>query len=120
MSGLIDQAIEEIRVQYPYQEIIGGTVKTIRSLAVPFQTLSPSRGRLLDVGCGAFDETVVFPKIGFSCFVWDDFQDLWYRSSENLDPAPDFARCAEIEVHKQTDDYDLPWETGSFDVVTLN
>ena len=52
MSGLVEKAIEETRAGYPYPEILRETEETIRSLADSLQILSPSRGRLLDIGCG--------------------------------------------------------------------
>jgi SAM-dependent methyltransferase len=119
MSGLVEKAIEEMRTEYPYPEILKETEEIIRSLSAPLQNLSPNGGRLLDIGCGALDKTIVFQKIGFSCFGCDDFQDPWYRSSKNLDPLLDFARRAGVEVYTQTDDFELPWEYGSFDVVTV-
>jgi SAM-dependent methyltransferase len=119
VSGVIDQAIEEILANYPYPAIIKETGATIRSLAESLVKLTPDRGRLLDIGCGGLDKTIVFQNLGYSCFGCDDFQDPWYLSNENFDPVLEFARESGVDVHKLTDGYEIPWESGSFDVVTM-
>ena len=88
-------------------------------LRMILQALAPEGGRLLDIGCGALDKTIVFQRMGYSCFACDDFQDPWHSRSENLDPVLAYAKQAGVQVYAQDQHYTVPWEPESFDVVTI-
>ena len=115
----IDDIIREVRSCFPFPDIFDSTAETIKALAGVIQSQEPNGGRLLDIGCGALDKATVLQKMGYECSACDDFQDPWHRQKKNLDPVLEFARQCGVQVHAQGDDYSIPWEEGSFDVVTM-
>jgi SAM-dependent methyltransferase len=74
---------------------------------------------LLDIGCGALDKTTVLQKMGYESFGCDDFQDPWHRQQKNLDPILEYANKCGVQVQVQGDDYVIPWDEGSFDVILM-
>jgi SAM-dependent methyltransferase len=118
-SVAIDRAIEEIRAEYPFPEIIDETEDTIRTLAEALRHLAPSGSRLLDIGCGALDKATVYQKLGYVCYGCDDFVDPWHSRRENLDPVLAFANGVGVQVYTQREAFCIPWDEGSFDIVTI-
>lgn len=116
---MVAEAIEHVNALYPFPEIIKETAYTIEILALMLKRFAPDGGRLLDVGCGALDKTLVFQELGYDCCACDDFDDPWYRSRENLNPVLDLAKEVGIEVCVQGQGGSLPWDKESFDVVTI-
>ena len=116
---VVERAIRDVQAGYPFPGIFEETVDTVKALVNLLQNLAPIGGRLLDIGCGALDKTVVFQRTGYQCFACDDFQDPWHRRSENLDPVLAFAKELGVEVYSQVEDHTIPWEEASFDVVTI-
>lgn len=115
----IDDAIKDVRARFPFPEIYEHTEDTVRVLAGLLRELAPSGGRLLDIGCGAMDKTAVYQKIGFDCFASDDFLDYWHSREENQGPLLEFAHGVGIQVNIQAETLSIPWELGSFDIVTI-
>ena len=118
-KGAIDDVIREVQSAYPFPDIFDETVETIKTLAHVLQRFEPTGTLLLDIGCGALDKATVFQKMGYRCFACDDFKDPWHRQEKNLGPVLDFAARLGVQVHQQQEDYVIPWEKGSFDIVTL-
>ena len=117
--AVVHRALREVKTEYPFPEIIDETEDTVRSLAVALQHLAPPGSRLLDIGCGALDKAMVYKNMGYLCYGCDDFQDPWHSRSENMDPVLSCARGLAIQVYAQQDPFDIPWDEGSFDVVTI-
>lgn len=115
----VHRAIEAVRASYPFPDIYEDTEATIEVIADVLQNLAPNGGRLLDIGCGALDKPVVFQRMGFQCFACDTFQDPWHLHKDNLELVLAFAHEAGVEVCSQAEDLAIPWEKGSFDVVTI-
>ena len=115
----VERAIRDVRAGYPFPDIFEETADTVKTLANLLQNLGPTGGRLLDIGCGALDKTVVFQRSGYQCFGCDDFQDPWHRREENLEPVLSFAREVGVEVCVQGEDHTIPWDEASFDIVTI-
>ncbi len=119
-NGLgIDQVIRDVQSTYPFPEIIDEAADAILSLATVVCDLVPKGSRLLDIGCGAMDKTIVLQNLGYECFGCDDFLDPWHSNAENLDPVLAYARQSGVQVHVQDAHYTTPWELESFDAVTL-
>lgn len=75
--------------------------------------------RLLDVGSGPMDKAAVFSRLGFDCFAADDLSDPWHLTPGMRDAILDFGKKFDIAFHRQTpEDYSIPFENESFDVVT--
>jgi len=75
--------------------------------------------RLLDVGSGPMDKTAVFARLGFSAYAVDDLGDPWHRLPGMLEKILAFGKKMGVHFHLQTaDDYSIPFEENSFDVVT--
>jgi len=119
IDSYVSDIIGKVKEEYPFPEIIDETEHAIDFLASALQELASDRGRLLDIGCGALDKTIVFQRMGYACFGCDDFRDPWHARKENLDPVLKFAKEAGVQVYAQDDHYTIPWEPESFDVVTL-
>jgi SAM-dependent methyltransferase len=115
----IRQIISDVKQEYPFPDIIEETADTIQVLAEALDKLAPNGGRLLDIGCGALDKTIVFQEMGYECFGCDDFQDPWHSLQENLDPVLACAKRAGVQVHAQDEHFTIPWDQESFDLVTL-
>lgn len=74
---------------------------------------------LLDVGSGPMDKTAVFARLGFETYAADDLSDPWHQSPGVKDSILSFADRNGIKFHLQTpENYTIPFERGSFDVVT--
>ena len=119
MRVSIQQTIRKVQTKYPFPDIFEDTEATINVVAKVLRDMAPPGGRLLDIGCGALDKPTVFQELGYSCFACDTFQDPWHLHSDNLEVVLDFAREVGVEVYSQGEDYTVPWEEGSFDVVTV-
>ena len=119
LNNIIDDAIEEIRDEFPFPEILEETIDTIKPIAALLQAQMPTGGRLLDLGCGALDKAMVYQKLGYQCCCADDFQDAWHRNPNNLNPVVAFAKSLGIEVYEQSEPFAVPWENESFDIVTI-
>ena len=100
-KAVIDQAIAEVRIGFPFPEIIRETEDTISRLAALLFELVPQGGRLLDLGCGALDKATVYQKIGYQCFACDDFLDPWHSRRENLGPVLTFPQALGVQVYAQ-------------------
>ena len=111
--------IEKVKKEYPFPEIIEDTEDAIRFLASALRESAPDGGRLLDIGCGALDKTIVFQRMGYSCFGCDDFRDPWHAHKENLEPVLAYAKETGVQVYAQDNHFTLPWDLESFDVVTM-
>lgn len=115
----VETAIQDIKATYPFPDIFEDTEDTIRVLGDVLRELGPTSGRLLDIGCGALDKPAVFQHMGFECFACDTFQDPWHLTKDNLERVLSFAEGAGIEVFSQTNGLEVPWEEGSFDIITI-
>jgi len=115
----ISDAIAEVRAGYPYPKLLDETEDTIVALAAAISRKANQGGLLLDIGCGAMDKTLVFQKLGYECFAFDDFGDPWHSDNKNLAPVLDYALASGIEVHREINHFEIPWEMGSFDIVTI-
>ena len=116
---LVNNAIRELRDEFPFPQIIDDTADTIQAIALVVKEMVADQGKILDLGCGAMDKIMVYQKIGYKCYGADDFQDAWHRDKSNLSPISDLANKVGIEVHAQDSPLQIPWEKGSFDAVTI-
>ncbi len=74
--------------------------------------------QLLDVGSGPMDKTAIFARLGFQTFAVDDLSDPWHKAPGMVDAIKTFARRQGVTFHQQTpDNYEIPFEAGTFDVV---
>lgn len=74
--------------------------------------------RLLDVGSGPMDKTAVLAGMGFDCFAADDLSDPWHKLGTITEDILNFGKSHGVKFHLQTaDDYTIPFENGSFDIV---
>ena len=92
----IDWAIQEVKKEFPFPEVIDETIDAIRPIAVVIQELAPNGARVLDLGCGALDKAMVLQKMGYQCCGADDFQDAWHRNQENLNPVLSYVQSMGI------------------------
>jgi len=115
----VDDIIREVKSELPFPDIFDSTAETVKEIATVVQVLKPEGGRLLDIGCGALDKTTVLQKMGYESFGCDDFQDPWHRQQKNLDPILEYANKCGVQVQVQGDDYVIPWDEGSFDVILM-
>ena len=115
----VRQIIKELQRRFPYPEIISETADAIEILASAVRRLAPDGGRLLDIGCGAMDKTVTYQQMGYQCVGYDDFLDPWHSKKENLAPLLAFAEEIGVEVQVEEGGQTVPWEPGSFDIVTI-
>ena len=118
-SKAVDQAIREVRGHYPFPGIFEDTEATIKVIANVLQDLAPAGGRLLDIGCGALDKPAVFQQMGYQCFACDTFQDPWHLHKNNLELVVAFSKKVGVKVCSQAEEWAIPWEEESFDVVTI-
>lgn len=120
-NPVVDEAVAKVRELHPIEGYVGETAEEITGVCNHLlSTVSPSDGvRLLDIGCGALDKTGALQLLGFECYACDDFGDPWHRRDDNLERLLAFARDLGIHVHVQDATYSIPWDEGSFDVVTL-
>jgi SAM-dependent methyltransferase len=115
----VKTAIKNVKSRFPTPEIIDQTEETIKNLAQIVGEFSQPPGRLLDIGCGALDKTMVFSQLGYHSHGCDDFKDPWHTNPANLGPVLELASSFGVEVYAQDDGYSVPWEKGTFDVVTM-
>jgi len=74
--------------------------------------------RLLDIGSGPMDITGIFQMLGFQCYAVDDLSDPWHQRNDNTSKIKAYAESLKIHFHHQApDEYTIPFETNSFDVV---
>ena len=118
--GVVNRAIQDTQARFPFPEYFQDTAEMVEGIAGHLEGLAPQGSRLLDIGCGALDKTAVFQRMGYQCFACDDFQDPWHRQAANLESVLSFAHDVGIEVHVQEGDYTIPWQTASFDIVTMS
>lgn len=79
----------------------------------------PEDLKLLDIGAGAMAKTAAFRELGFHCWAADDLSDEWHLLGDNRDRIQEFTRQVGIEFHLQDENYLLPYDAKSFDVVLL-
>ncbi len=115
----VKSAIKDVKSRFPTPAIIDQTEETITKLAKIIGEFSQPPGKLLDIGCGALDKTMVFSQLGYHSHGCDDFKDPWHANPANLGPVLELASSFGVEVHAQGDGYTVPWEKGTFDVVTI-
>lgn len=121
-TDVIEQIINEISRDFPIENYIEESkYYSIKVLAEEISKhLSDLNGRkLLDIGCGPMDKTAVFSRLGFSCYAVDDLRDPWHLRNNNLEKMKNFAKNEGIYFHHQKDDFTIPFEYGTFDVVTI-
>jgi len=77
--------------------------------------------KLLDIGCGPMDKTGVFQLFGFNCSSVDDLNDPWHLRGDNIKKIKNYAKRLGINFfHQDTNDYSIPFDMNSFDVVCSN
>lgn len=79
----------------------------------------PAPATLLDIGCGPMNVTGVFAALGYECSAVDDLSDPWHLAGDNVDRISAYAREMGIDFHRQSADFEIPFEAGSFDVVLV-
>lgn len=118
-EDIVRSAIEAIRNDFPFPEILEETEDTITAIALGLSKLVSVPGKILDLGCGALDKVLVYQQMGYECYAVDDFQDAWHQDENNLNPVLTLAQARGINVHYQESPWEVPWERGTFDVVTI-
>lgn len=117
----VRSAFEVVKAEYPFQGGFGESVYYGISAAVSEMAQhipNFSRQRLLDIGCGPMGKTAVLQKLGFQCFGADDLSDPWHLVGDSIEKIKQFAIQQGITFHHQDRNYSIPFEEGSFDVVT--
>jgi len=115
----IKSLIESVKNDYPFPQIFEETSETILNLVSIVKSQVPQCGRILDIGAGALDKVAVLQKAGYECFACDDFEDPWHKNEDHIKPLYQYASRNGIQVHKQTEEYTIPWDTSSFDAVIM-
>lgn len=114
----IEEAFRQVADHFPFPEYLRNSAAAGRVIAQTILDLSPPPKSLLDIGCGAMDRTGILAALGYQCSACDDFEDPWHRRNGNLEKLTNFASSMQIDLHIQSDSSDLPWEKGTFDIVT--
>jgi SAM-dependent methyltransferase len=120
----IKDALAWVDTEFPFDGYITdgarhGTAHVVRQVQryIPNSTESP---HLLDIGCGPMDKTAVFQRLGFQCCAVDDLSDPWHFRGDSRARIKEFAAKAGIQFHlQQADNYSIPFEKDSFDVVSV-
>ncbi len=126
MNRMTDQTLEDIfhKLQslFPFHgycdrtmlEEVSVIVRELRKFLPDFE-----QRRLLDIGSGPMDKTAMFKFLGFQCCAADDLTDPWHQRNGNAGKIKEFAALTGIEFFHQTpNDYAIPFESESFDVVS--
>jgi SAM-dependent methyltransferase len=113
------RAVAEVMGELPFPDYTCGVPETMLHLIPRLWPSLSSGGRLLDIGCGQMDKTAVFQKLGLDCHALDDLTDEWHSWGNNQERILQFAEQQGIRFHLGETGESVPFEEGSFDVVTL-
>jgi SAM-dependent methyltransferase len=113
------RAVAEVMREFPFPHYTCGVRETMLHVIPRLWPSLTSRGRLLDIGCGPMDRTAVFRELGLDCYAIDDLADEWHCWGDNQEKVVQFAEHQGIRLHVGKAGESLPFEEGSFDIVTV-
>ncbi|MEJ2207002.1 MAG: methyltransferase domain-containing protein, partial [Gemmatimonadota bacterium] len=122
-SDELARAFVHVQEVFPFTDYVDSIVyHETRSIVEALEPLiSPFAGkRLLDIGSGPMDKTAILSLMGFDCCAVDDLADPWHMREGNKAKIIAFSERLGIKFHHQQEgDHSVPFQSASFDVVSL-
>lgn len=110
----IDQAIEKVDSEFPFENYLGGISDSHVNIATTVKKWLPSGGTILDFASGPCDITAVLQTLGYQCSACDDLSDPWHKGNEGKIQA--YAKEVGIDFHLLKDRV-LPYTENTYDMV---
>lgn len=114
------EAVEAMKQSFPFAGYFAGIgLGSHLHVAEILEGLLPQGGKVLDVGSGPLDKTVVLAAMGFECTATDDFEDPWHKEGDSLKKIMAYGKTYGIEVIKTDGTPGLPVAKNSQDAVII-
>jgi 2-polyprenyl-3-methyl-5-hydroxy-6-metoxy-1,4-benzoquinol methylase len=121
MVNEFDDAFKTVVKKFPFDDYLGPMCYyEMKSIVNVLRKFIPEfKGKkLLDIGSGPMDKTGIMQQLGFMCYAVDDLQDPWHIRNNNINKIKGYAKDLGINFyHQEKNDYKIPFDIGSFDVV---
>ena len=115
----IEQAKQLVEADFPFPQYMSDLDESYKNIAATAAKYLKPGASVLDFGSGPCDKTAILQRMGYQCSAYDDLSDHWHQVPGNREKIMDFASQAGINFHV-VDDYSLPFETHSFDMVMVH
>lgn len=116
MNLSVQAAIDRVEEAFPFDGYMAGNYAPYHTVGeVVRRYLRPGQ-RLFDLGSGPCDKTAIAAAMGVECAAFDDLNDNWYRSGDNLARIQAFAEEFGIDLSLE---FDSP-ASRSLDMVMMN
>ena len=112
----VEKAQRKVREAFPFPGYMDNALAIAANIANVIKRYIKPGSKILDFGSGALDKTAVAQCLGYVCSAFDDLQDEWHLSDNNVERVKEFARQFNIDFKLSADGY-LPFEKESFDMV---
>jgi SAM-dependent methyltransferase len=115
----IEEAKKQVEQRFPFPGYLSGVENSYKTIAATVQRYLKPGQSILDFGSGPCDKTAIVQSLGYHCTAYDDLSDHWHNLEGNKQKIIDFVAGEGIDF-RVVDDYSLPFEANSFDMVMLH
>lgn len=120
MSQSFSKNFEEVSKIFPFKGYLLNKKYQISNIIKEIECFLQKGSKILDVGSGPCDITSILSSMGYECSACDDLQDDWHNELNNKELILEFAKKMNVNFHQMNDDFYIPFEKESFDLVMSN